>query len=94
MVEWYPQGKTSVESRFNIPGAIGWATMESVGFITLLYIMVALPRELSIGALPMGNWTMAGCFVRFLPFLSFLFFAMAVADGGQGKRGHANRYAR
>lgn len=63
IVEWYPQGKTSIESRFNIPGAIGWATMESVGFITLLYIMVALPRELGIDALPIGNWTMAGCFV-------------------------------
>lgn len=67
MVEWYPQGKTSIESRFNIPGAIGWATMESVGFITLLYIMFALPRELGIDGLPIGNWTMAGCFVRVRP---------------------------
>lgn len=37
--------------------------MESVGFIALLYIMVALPKELGIEELPWGNWTMAGCFV-------------------------------
>jgi hypothetical protein len=38
--------------------------MESAGFITLLYIMYALPQELGIAELPWGNWTMAGCFVR------------------------------
>jgi hypothetical protein len=38
--------------------------MESAGFVVLLYIMYALPRELGIGELPWGNWTMAGCFVR------------------------------
>jgi 3-oxo-5-alpha-steroid 4-dehydrogenase 1 len=38
--------------------------MESVGFITLLYIMFALPKELGISELPWGNWTMAACFVR------------------------------
>lgn len=37
--------------------------MESVGFVTLLYIMFTLPRELGIDELPWGNWTMAGCFV-------------------------------
>lgn len=62
-IDWYPQGKTSTESRFNIPGKIGWASMESAGFITLLYIMYALPKELDIKELPWGNWTMAGCFV-------------------------------
>lgn len=63
VLDWYPQGKTSVESRFNIPGKIGWATMESMGFLTLLYIMYTLPEELGIRELPWGNWTMAGCFV-------------------------------
>jgi 3-oxo-5-alpha-steroid 4-dehydrogenase 1 len=38
--------------------------MESAGFITLLYIMYSLPRELGISELPWGNWTLAGCFVR------------------------------
>ena len=37
--------------------------MESVGFLSLLYIMFTLPDELGIGELPWGNWTMAGCFV-------------------------------
>lgn len=63
VLDWYPQGKTSIESRFNIDGKIGWATMESAGFITLLYIMYSLPKELGLGELPWGNWTMAGCFV-------------------------------
>jgi hypothetical protein len=40
--------------------------MESAGFITLLYIMYALPKELGIAELSWGNWTMAGCFVRLL----------------------------
>jgi 3-oxo-5-alpha-steroid 4-dehydrogenase 1 len=38
--------------------------MESAGFITLAYIMYALPKELEIKELPWGNWTMAACFVR------------------------------
>jgi 3-oxo-5-alpha-steroid 4-dehydrogenase 1 len=63
VLDWYPQGKTSTKSRFNIDGKIGWATMESAGFITLLYIMYSLPKELGLGELPWGNWTMAGCFV-------------------------------
>ena len=62
-VDWYPQGKTSTESRFNVNGKIGWATMESAGPITLLYIMYSLPKEVGIGELPWGNWTMAGCYV-------------------------------
>ncbi|KAF2278087.1 3-oxo-5-alpha-steroid 4-dehydrogenase-like protein [Westerdykella ornata] len=63
LVDWYPQGKTSRESRFNIPGKIGWAAMEAPGFITLVYIMFTLPGELGIRELPWGNWIMAGCFV-------------------------------
>jgi hypothetical protein len=63
VLDWYPQGKTSIESKWNIDGRWGWATMESAGFVVLLYIMYALPRELGIGELPWGSWTMAGCFV-------------------------------
>ncbi len=63
-VDYYPQGKTSTESRFNIPGKIGWATMEAPGFITLLYIMYTLPKENGIDSLPRENWVMAGLFVR------------------------------
>lgn len=63
VLDWYPQGKTSVESRFNISGRWGWVTMESVGFTSLLYIMFTLPHELGLGPLPWGNWVMSGCFV-------------------------------
>ncbi|KAF2759822.1 3-oxo-5-alpha-steroid 4-dehydrogenase [Pseudovirgaria hyperparasitica] len=60
--DWYPAGKTSYASRFNIPGKIAWITMEVPGFITLLYIMNTLPKEVGLAELPWGNWTMAGMF--------------------------------
>ena len=67
MVQWltdfYPQGKTSIASRFNIPGKIGWATMEAPGFVTLLYIMTTLPTQNGLKDLPAANWLMAGLFV-------------------------------
>lgn len=56
-------GKTSIESRLNLPGKIGWMTMEAPGFITLLYIMNTLPAELGIKELPWENKAMAGLFV-------------------------------
>lgn len=48
--DYYPMGKTSVESRFNIPGKIGWACMEAPGFVALLYIMCTLPGEIERGS--------------------------------------------
>lgn len=63
VLDWYPQGKTSTESKWNVPGKIGWTTMESAGPITLLYIFFTLPKEQGIEELPWGNWTMVGCFV-------------------------------
>lgn len=59
---YYPMGKTSTASTFNIPGKIGWATMEAPGFITLLYLMYSLPKQEGIESLPFTNWTMAGLF--------------------------------
>lgn len=62
-IDWYPQGKTSTDSRWNLPGKWAWFTMEIPGFLTLLYIMWTLPEELGITEpLPWGNWTMAGMF--------------------------------
>ena len=64
IVDYYPQGKTSVQSRFNIPGKIGWATMEAPGFLLLLYVMFELPRQTGLQSpLPWMNWVMAGLFV-------------------------------
>ncbi|KAI9820567.1 MAG: hypothetical protein M1826_000870 [Phylliscum demangeonii] len=67
VVQWltsfYPVGKTSIQSRINIPGKIGWATMEAPGFMLLLYIMFTLPRETGLTqSLPWANWTMAAMF--------------------------------
>lgn len=40
-------GKTSVpSSRFNLPGRIGWLTMEIPGFLTLLYHLRTLPPQI------------------------------------------------
>lgn len=56
-------GKTSTESRWNLPGKIGWVLMEAPGFLNLLYIMFTLPSQNGIKALPAENWLMAGLFV-------------------------------
>jgi hypothetical protein len=65
MLEYYPQGKTSTESKYNIPGRVGWVIGEITAPLTLLYIYFTLPKELGSDAweLPWGNWTMAGCYV-------------------------------
>ncbi|KAE9965401.1 hypothetical protein BLS_007672 [Venturia inaequalis] len=62
LTTWYPMGKTSIESRFNIPGRIGWMTMEAPGFILLLYIMSTLPEQTGMDSVPISNWAMAGMF--------------------------------
>lgn len=67
---WYPMGKTSYPSRLNIPGKIGWLTMEAPGVINLLYIMFTLPAQLGIESLPWPNWLMAGLFVSCSPLLA------------------------
>lgn len=64
-------GKTSIDSRFNIPGRIAWILMELPGVLTLLYLMFALPAQNKISTLPMANWLMAGLFAS-LPLLHLL----------------------
>ena len=63
LLDFYPQGKTSITSPLNIPGRIGWATMEAPGFILLLYIMYTLPKQIGLFELPGANWLMASLFV-------------------------------
>ena len=62
-------GKTSVVSRLNLPGRIGWITMESPGFLTLLYVMNSLTKATGTTALalPWQNKLLAGLFVRGSP---------------------------
>ncbi|KAI9749947.1 MAG: hypothetical protein M1815_002098 [Lichina confinis] len=64
LTDFYPQGKTSIESRFNVPGKIGWVTMEIPGPLTLMYTMWILPPRLEIAqSLPWSNWILAGMFL-------------------------------
>jgi 3-oxo-5-alpha-steroid 4-dehydrogenase 1 len=64
MTDFWPGGKTSINSRLNIPGRLAWVTMETPGMITLIYIMVTLPKKLGLeGQLPWLNWLLAGGYV-------------------------------
>ena len=67
-------GKTATESRFNIPGKIAWAVMETPGYLIVLYCVYVLPEQEGIDRLPLMNWTMAGMFVCSPCFLSALVF--------------------
>jgi 3-oxo-5-alpha-steroid 4-dehydrogenase 1 len=60
-------GKTSVVSRFNLPGKLGWFLMEIPAPLTLLYIMYTLPAQVGIWQLPWENKVMAGLYVRYPP---------------------------
>lgn len=64
IVEWYPAGKTSVNSKLNLPGKWGWLTMEIPGPIIVLWLVKVLPGELHMSSLPWQNLTMAGMYVR------------------------------
>lgn len=58
-------GKTSTASRLNLPGRIGWLTMEVPGFMSLLYMMRTLPAQhgFTLSDLPWQNKVLAGLFV-------------------------------
>lgn len=67
-IPWYGMGKTSVTSRLNLPGRLGWLTMEVPGFLTLLYHLRTLPTQVhpdlgAAGGLPWQNKLLAGLFV-------------------------------
>ncbi|KAK4575207.1 hypothetical protein LTR86_001059 [Recurvomyces mirabilis] len=63
--EFYPQGKTSIESKFNLPGKWAWFLMEIPGMTMVLYCMFSIPSTVGFAtpqALPWANWTMAGVY--------------------------------
>lgn len=62
LTDFYPQGKTSIDSRFNLPGKYAWAVMESAGPVVVLYCMTTIPEQQGIASLPWGNWTVAGLY--------------------------------
>ncbi|EGR44612.1 uncharacterized protein TRIREDRAFT_82177 [Trichoderma reesei QM6a] len=73
VIKWYGMGKTSVASRFNIPGRIAWMTMESPGFLTLLYVMKTLPQRAGVEDLPWQNRVLGGLFVIHYSYRAILF---------------------
>ncbi|KAL2755276.1 hypothetical protein ACRALDRAFT_1077011 [Sodiomyces alcalophilus JCM 7366] len=70
---WYGMGKTSVDSRINIPGRVAWFLMECPGFTLLLYIMSTLPKQAGITDLPWQNKALASLFVIHYIYRAILF---------------------
>ncbi|KAK4655816.1 hypothetical protein QC762_305730 [Podospora pseudocomata] len=70
---WYGMGKTSLPSPLNLPGRLAWLTMESPGFLTLLYTFFRLPPQLSVTDLPWQNSVLAGLFVIHYSYRAILF---------------------
>lgn len=60
---WYQMGKTSGNSRWNLPGKLGWITMEIPGFLSLVYSMNVLPAKLGTRELPFENKLLGSLFV-------------------------------
>jgi 3-oxo-5-alpha-steroid 4-dehydrogenase 1 len=56
-------GKTSYRTPLNVPGRIGWFTMEIVGPIALWYTMSSLSKQQGITDLPWQNKVLAGLFM-------------------------------
>ena len=56
-------GKTSVSSRLNVPGRVGWLVMEAPGFMTLIYLMRTMPQMYGVTELPWQNLVLGGLFV-------------------------------
>ncbi|RDW91488.1 putative steroid 5 alpha-reductase [Coleophoma crateriformis] len=59
----YQMGKTSSDSRFNIPGRIAWITMEIPGPLSLIYIMLTVPSSIGLRGLPWENKVMGAFYV-------------------------------
>ncbi|KAF2722435.1 3-oxo-5-alpha-steroid 4-dehydrogenase [Polychaeton citri CBS 116435] len=62
LTDFYPQGKTSINSRWNLPGRWAWFLMEIPGMTCVIYCMLTIPKQEGLAVLPWGNWTMAGLF--------------------------------
>ncbi|KAA8903173.1 3-oxo-5-alpha-steroid 4-dehydrogenase-domain-containing protein [Sphaerosporella brunnea] len=52
-IDWYPMGKTSAKSIFNVPGKPAWIMMELVSPLTLLYTIYTNPSR--TGPLPKAH---------------------------------------
>ncbi|KAJ2907106.1 uncharacterized protein MKZ38_007621 [Zalerion maritima] len=77
LVSWYGMGKTSVESRLNLPGRPGWILMEVPGAVTLLYTMWMVSEEKGIEDLAWQNKVLAGLFVIHYSYRAIMYPLMA-----------------
>ncbi|KAH7133147.1 3-oxo-5-alpha-steroid 4-dehydrogenase-domain-containing protein [Dactylonectria estremocensis] len=73
IIGWYGMGKTSVNSRLNLPGRIGWLTMEAPGVMTLLYLMKTMPVLHGIDDLPWQNTVLAALFAIHYSYRAVMF---------------------
>lgn len=60
LIDFYPQGKTSIDSRFNLPGKWAWFIMEIPGFLIVLYCAFTLPVKLGLSPSPSSSPSSAG----------------------------------
>ena len=65
LTAYYPMGKTSTTSCFNIPGKLAWMLMELPAPFLLVYTMTGLRATLPPP--PRENLVLAGIYVRHLP---------------------------
>jgi len=58
-------GKTSIESRLNLPGKWAWFLMEIPGPLVILYCLATIPPSLGLTVhdLSWTNWTLAGMYI-------------------------------
>ncbi|KAF2155695.1 3-oxo-5-alpha-steroid 4-dehydrogenase [Myriangium duriaei CBS 260.36] len=77
LTAWYPAGKTSIDSRFNLPGRFAWAVMETPGLAIVLYSILTLPDQLGLSPLPWANYTLAGLYVIHYVYRAWLYPLMA-----------------
>ncbi|KAI7237709.1 3-oxo-5-alpha-steroid 4-dehydrogenase [Hortaea werneckii] len=62
LTTFYPSGKTSIDSKLNVPGKWAWCFMELPGMLTVLYCLMTIPHQEGLRTIPWANWTMAGVY--------------------------------
>lgn len=78
VTDWYPVGKTSTQSRLNLPGKLAWALMETPGLLIVGYSIFALPAQLGVAdRLAWGNYTMAGLYCIHYVYRAYAFAWLA-----------------
>ncbi|KAF4551830.1 3-oxo-5-alpha-steroid 4-dehydrogenase-like protein 2 [Elsinoe fawcettii] len=71
--DFYPAGKSSIDSRLNLPGKLAWAIMETPGMAIVLYSILTIPTQLGLKELPWANYTMAALYIMHYIYRAWLF---------------------